>query len=71
MNNHEGTERLSKKGSDIHDQVSLTLKACRHHNLPEAMRWAKAARADMNKFIAILEAMQAAEKKDALKYYHV
>jgi hypothetical protein len=70
MNHHEGTERLSKKGSEIHDQVSLSLKACRHHNLSEAARWAKSARAEMAKFITILETMQTAEKRDVLKYYN-
>jgi hypothetical protein len=69
MNHKEGTEKLSKKASEIHDQISLCLKASRNHNLPEAMRWARSARVDMFKFIITLAAMQASEKRNALKYY--
>ena len=70
MNHREGMEKLSKKASEITDQVHLATKAARNHNLPEAMRWARSARVDMFKYITTLAAMQIAEKKDALKYYH-
>lgn len=69
MNHKEGMEKFSKKASEINDQVGLAVKAARNHNLPEAMRWARSARADLFKLIITLAAMQIAEKKNALKYY--
>lgn len=70
MNHREGTEKLYKKNAEVVEQLHLSMKAVRHHNLGEAMRWARSARVDMFKLLQTLSAMQMAEKKNPLKYYN-
>lgn len=70
MKHNEGMHNLSKIFSALSDEVGISLKSARSHNLPQAIAWLRLAKKDIIRAEKILLGMRHDEKRDALKYYN-